>query len=339
MGGLCTRQPVLAGRLADRTSARPLRLFAVVEMLIGLCAVAAPPALCARARLLRRRSPRRFADSPISSACSFVVPFAGAHPADLADGGDAAARDEVVADAAATRLGIARRRCCMRRTPPAPSLGALAAGFFLDPASRASQRSIPARRRRSTPSSARRPSLFSRVTERADAVPDRRLPRRPPTADADGPPSPSRAPRAGGFRPSPGSPRSASRSSGSAPWRSRLGPSSYAFTLMLATVLAGIALGSYARSRPFMRRRVGLAAGPRPRADRRRRSWRCARFTGCAARRARPTWLLSRCLPDSIGVHRPRPPRPASRAILPTAVLLRPRLSDRPAAVGRRRSR
>ena len=310
MGGLCIGS-LAAGRLADRTT-RPLRLFAVVELLIGLCALSAPFVLAGVHRFYVTISGT---GSPaVDLLVSFVVPFAVLIlPTSLMG----ATMPLVLKSTVAGRDGLGTRAGLLYATNTAGAIaGALGAGLFLIPQA-GLQRSIllAATANALVGASA---FVFSRLTERGDALP---------------PPSALEAAAVG----ADGSPSSPSRRhlvlavfavSGFASlgleivWFRVLaisvGPSSYAFTLMLATVLAGIALGSYVIT-PFMRRRVdwlqvlalvqmgaGLVA--------------LRSFHGLRRAPRAPEWFAS-LWPDSIAYMAPVAAASIT-AILPTAVLL-----------------
>jgi spermidine synthase len=309
MAGLCIGS-LAAGRLADRT-ARPLRLFAGVELLIGLCALAAPNVL---ARVHALYVTISSADSPAADLLvSFVVPFAVLLlPTSLMG----ATMPLVLKSTVAGREGLGMRAGLLYATNTAGAIaGTLGAGLFLIPQV-GLQRSIflAAAGNALVGASA---FVFSRLAERGDAA------QQPPALGADAPPPPPGLSSALRFLVLAVFAVSGFASLGlEIVWFRALaisvGPSSYAFTLMLATVLAGIALGSYLIT-PFMRRRVDwlqvLALVQMVAALVALRS-----FHGLRRAPRAPAWFES-LWPDSIAFMAPTAAASIT-AILPTAVLL-----------------
>ena len=109
----------VAGRLAARIS-RPLAAFGVAEALVGITAFASPWCSSALTRALGHRSSRaaRVAGGGHRDPLHGRVP--GADRADLADGRDVAAGDQV-GGRARGRASAAASACSMPSTPPAPS--------------------------------------------------------------------------------------------------------------------------------------------------------------------------------------------------------------------------
>ena len=241
MGGLALGS-YLAGRIAD-TAHRPLRLFGIVEILIGLCA-ALSPAVLASVHLGYVTLSSQFADSPLRFAVQFVMPFLVLIVPTALMGGTL----PLVMKSSLTRSdAVGSRVALLYATNTAGAIvGALAAGFYLVP-------HIGLRRSFLLAAGVNvlvgvTALLLSTRAAQAPAV------AATPTADdAAGLPSPAvrRLVLAvfvlSGFA-SIGLEIVWIRAL--AIW---LGPSSYAFTLMLATVLAGIAIGS-ALVAPVIRR-------------------------------------------------------------------------------------
>ena len=233
----------LAGRIADRAR-HPLRLFGTVEILIGLCAIVSPWALAAvHAGYVAVFA--RVADAPIAAgAIQFILPFLVLIVPTALMG----ATLPLVMKSSLTRSdALGSRAALLYASNTAGAIaGALAAGFYFVPQVGLRHSFLLAASVNALVCLGAIALSFATVPAAADAVAQ---------------------PRAGD-EPSPvvrGLVLATFAISGFASlgleivWfrvlAISLGPSSYAFTLMLAMVLAGIALGS-AIITPVMRRRA-----------------------------------------------------------------------------------
>jgi spermidine synthase len=237
-----------AGRLADRSS-YPLRLFGLVELLIGFCALLTPAALAAVHGVYVALFARFPESAVVAAFVRFVLPFAVLMVPTALMG----ATLPLVMKSSLTRIeGLGTRAGLLYATNTAGAIvGALAAGLYLIP-------QVGLRRSFLLAAAVNglvgvSALILSRMRERARAPDDASA------LDAAAPVSGSEASPAirmgvlavfavSGF---------ASLALEIVWFRALailLGPSSFAFTLMLAAVLLGIALGS-ALVTPFMQRR------------------------------------------------------------------------------------
>jgi len=233
----------LAGRVADRTP-HPLRVFGAVEILIGLCAILSPWALAAvHAGYVAVFA--RVADSPIAAGTiQFILPFLVLIVPTALMG----ATLPLVMKSSLTRSGaLGSRAALLYASNTAGAIaGALAAGFYFVPHVGLRKSFLLAASVNALVGLGAIALSFATVPAGSDAV-----------AEASAAEEPSALVR--------GLVLATFAISGFASlgleivWfrvlAISLGPSSYAFTLMLATVLAGIALGS-AIITPVMRRRA-----------------------------------------------------------------------------------
>ena len=247
MAGLAVGS-LAAGRLADRTR-HPLRLFGMVEILIGLIALVTPAALAGVHSVYVGLFSQLGEGTVLSGFVRFIMPFVVLIVPTALMG----ATLPLVMKSSLTRIdGLGTRAGLLYASNTAGAIaGALAAGLYLIPQIGLSRSFLLAAIVNGVVGTSA--LILSRARERAD------VPVGVATIDPAAPGDATLLPLSvryvvlavfavSGF---------ASLALEIVWFRVLailLGPSSYAFTLMLATVLAGIALGSYLIT-PFMRRR------------------------------------------------------------------------------------
>ena len=242
MGGLALGS-LLAGRMADR-SKNPLRLFGFVEFLIGVCAVATPAALSAVHHLFLGVS----ANLPDSGAVAIVIRFLLAVIVLIVPMALMGATLPIVVKSSLSRIeGVGSRVGVLYATNTSGAIaGTLLAGFYLIPAIGLTRSFFLA---------ASVNAVVGLTAIALSSLRYRSASVEPAPVDAS---SPSRAPSSR----VPALVVAVFVVSGFASLALEviwfrvfvifLGPTSYSFTVMLAAVLVGIALGS-ALIAPFMR--------------------------------------------------------------------------------------